>query len=159
VHLHPCATPPVRLLVVDDNHLMRTGLELCLGLEPDIDVVGTAANGLAAVDTVARLAPDVVLMDLQMPVLDGLRSTRAVVGIAPATRVLVLTMDDEPAMAVKAFEAGARGYLLKDAGPDRLADSVRCVRADGTPIAQELWRAMEAQALTRSLGARRPCLR
>jgi DNA-binding NarL/FixJ family response regulator len=115
---------PVRVVVVDDHPVFREGLRFTLGQAVDVEVVGEAADGLAGVDAVERLRPDVVLMDISMPRLDGLAATGR---IGDRTSVLVLTMYDDDANVLAALQAGARGYLVKGAGPDELLSAVRAV--------------------------------
>jgi DNA-binding NarL/FixJ family response regulator len=117
------------VLIVDDHAVVREGLRTFLGLQDGIDVVGEAADGVEAVQQAAALAPDVILMDLVMPRLDGVRAMRALHERAPQTRVIVLTsfLDDE--RLLPAIEAGAAGYLLKDVEPSELARAVRTAQA------------------------------
>ncbi len=114
----------IRLLVVDDHPVVRAGMVAVLSEEPGLQVVGEAANGAEALAMVPRLRPDVVLMDLRMPVLDGTAATRLIAALADAPAVLILTTYDTDADIVQAVEAGAAGYLLKDAEPAVLADAV-----------------------------------
>jgi DNA-binding NarL/FixJ family response regulator len=115
----------IRVLIADDHPVVRTGLLGMLVAEPDLDPVGEAANGDEAVALAARLRPDVVLMDLRMPLLDGAAATARIREAAPATKVLVLTTYDSDADIVRAVEAGATGYLLKDAPRDELFRAIR----------------------------------
>ena len=116
----------IRVVIADDQSLVRAGLRLVLENHPDIEVVGEAANGHQAVHSVARLAPDVVLMDIRMPELDGIAATRQITAAHPA-RVLVLTTYDLDEYVYDALQAGASGFLLKDAPPAQLADGIRAV--------------------------------
>ena len=125
----------VRVLVADDHPVVRDGLVALLGTQPDLDVVGTAADGLEAVAQVAALAPDVVVMDLRMPHLDGAGATARITAEHPGVRVLVLTTYDTDADIVRAVEAGATGYLLKDAPLTTLADAVRAAARGETVLA------------------------
>ena len=140
----------VRVLVVDDHPVVRDGLVALLGTQPDLDVVGTAADGLDAVERVAALTPDVVVMDLRMPRLDGVGATARIVAAHPYVRVLVLTTYDTDADIVRAVEAGAAGYLLKDAPVTRLADAVRAAARGETvlapPVAAKLVTRMRSPA-------------
>jgi DNA-binding NarL/FixJ family response regulator len=117
-----------RVLVVDDQTVVRDGLVLLLGLLPGIDVVGSAADGDEAVRLVAEHEPEVVLMDLRMPRVDGVEATRRIKAAHPAVQIVVLTTysDDESVFA--ALQAGARGYLTKDAGADEIARAIAAVR-------------------------------
>jgi DNA-binding NarL/FixJ family response regulator len=117
-----------RVLVVDDQTVVRDGLVLLLGLLPGLEVVGSAANGEEALTLVAEHRPDVVLMDLRMPRVDGVEATRRIKAEYPAVQIVVLTTysDDESVFA--ALQAGARGYLTKDAGADEIARAIAAVR-------------------------------
>jgi DNA-binding NarL/FixJ family response regulator len=120
---------PVRVLVADDQALIREGIASLLGIEPGIEVVGTAADGRAAVELALATTPDVVLMDVRMPVLDGLRAAELLRERLPACRVLMLTTFDDEEYVVRALRAGTGGYLLKDLPPKDLARAVRLARA------------------------------
>lgn len=124
----PAAEPaePIRVLLADDHPIYRDGLAVLLGSVPGIDVVGTAADGAEAVAVAADLQPDVVVMDVSMPVLDGIEATRRVTRQSPHTGVVVLTMSEEDATLFAALQAGARGYLLKGANQ---AEIVRAITA------------------------------
>ena len=117
----------IRVLVVDDQALVRGGFEMILGSRPGIEVVGAAADGQEAVARAARLRPDVVLMDVRMPRLDGIEATRRIVAAAPATRVIILTTYDLDEYVFAALRAGASGFLLKDTRPADLVEAVRVV--------------------------------
>ncbi|WP_392543422.1 response regulator [Oryzobacter telluris] len=125
----------IRLLVVDDHPVVRAGMVAVLGEEPDFEVVGEASNGAEALGLVPRLAPDVVLMDLRMPVMDGPEATARIVAQPNAPQVLVLTTYDTDADIVRAVEAGARGYLLKDTPTALLADAIRRAARGETVLA------------------------
>jgi DNA-binding NarL/FixJ family response regulator len=115
----------VRILIADDHPVVRSGLRALLASQPDFEVVAEAENGEAAAVLAVSHAPDIVLMDLQMPVLDGLAATRRILERQPAVKVLVLTTYDTDADILPALEAGAAGYLLKDAPPEALFGAVR----------------------------------
>jgi len=115
----------IRLLLADDQALFLEGLETLLSCHKDIQVVGQAANGQAAVDLALELRPDVILMDMQMPVLDGVGATRRLKQFLPGCRVIALTTFDDKEIVFNALRAGAVGYLLKDVGSLQLADSIR----------------------------------
>jgi len=114
-------TASLRVLVVDDQRIVREGLATILDLLPDVSVVGTASNGAEALELVARCRPDVVLLDLHMPVLDGVAATRRIVTEHPSTAVLILTTFGEDDDALEALRAGARGVLTKDAGHEDIS--------------------------------------
>jgi len=118
----------IRVLLVDDHALARTGFRMVLDTEPDIEVVGEAATGRQAIHSAGRLEPDVVLMDVRMPELDGIAATREIAGGGDgAPRVLILTTFDLDEYVYDALAAGASGFLLKDVGPDRLIEAIRVV--------------------------------
>ncbi len=125
----------IRLLVVDDHPVVRAGMVAVLGEEDDLQVVGEAGNGAEALALVPRLAPDVVLMDLRMPVMDGAEATARIRSVPDAPQVLVLTTYDTDADIVRAVEAGARGYLLKDAPTALLTDAIRRAARGETVLA------------------------
>jgi len=145
----------IRVLVVDDHPVVRSGLAGMLDVEDDLSVVGEAGDGEEALVRVAALAPDVVLMDLRMPRLDGVGATSRIVAEHPASRVLVLTTYDTDADIVRAVAAGATGYLLKDTPRRQLVDAVRAAARGETvlapPVAARLvsrMRAPVAETLT-----------
>lgn len=112
------------VLLVDDQELIRKGFAMILDVEDDIEVVGEARDGAEAVRKVAQLAPDVVLMDVQMPDMDGIAATERIVADHPATRVVILTTFDDDAYLFAALEAGASGFLLKNCPPDELVQAI-----------------------------------
>ena len=119
----------ISVLLADDQALVRTGFHLILSAEPDLEVVGEAGDGLEAVQLAVEERPDVVLMDIRMPELDGIEATRRLTFEAPGTRVLMLTTFDLDEYVVDAFRAGASGFLLKTAPRDQLVAAVRTVHA------------------------------
>ncbi|WP_282580320.1 response regulator transcription factor [Nocardioides sp. InS609-2] len=123
-------TPVTRVLIVDDDPLVRSALSLMLGGQPDLEVVGEAADGRAGISQVGALSPDVVLMDIRMPVLNGLEATRLLHERPEPPRVIVLTTFDADDYVVGALEAGADGFLMKDTPPAAIVDAIRKV-ADG----------------------------
>jgi DNA-binding NarL/FixJ family response regulator len=125
----------VTVLLVDDHPVVRVGLRGMLAAAPDIEVVGEAGSGAEAVVLAGTLAPDVVLMDLRMPGGDGVAATERIRAARPATRVVVLTTYDTDTDILRAIEAGAAGYLLKDAALDTLADAVRAAARGETVLA------------------------
>ncbi|GAA4690541.1 response regulator [Phytohabitans rumicis] len=128
----------IRVLIADDQIMVRQGFTVLLNLEPGIEVVGQAVDGQDAVAKVAELAPDVVLMDIRMPVLDGIEATRRITGSAGAAKVLVLTTFDLDEYVYEALRAGASGFLLKDASAQELAHAVRVVAAGDALLAPAL---------------------
>jgi DNA-binding NarL/FixJ family response regulator len=118
---------PVRVLVADDQRVVRDGLVLLLGLLPQVEVVGTAANGEEAVDQAATLRPDVVLMDLRMPRCNGVEATRRLRERVPGSKVIVLTTYADDRSVIEALRAGARGYLTKDAGAAEIRQALQQV--------------------------------
>jgi DNA-binding NarL/FixJ family response regulator len=128
----------IRVIVVDDQAIVREGLATVLSLLPDIDVVGQAADGEAAITIVDELAPDVVLMDLRMPVLGGLDATRRIVAAHPGIGILILTTFANEASAMDVLRAGARGYLTKDADRAEVAAAVRAVAQGHTTLGADV---------------------
>ncbi|MEV0681448.1 response regulator transcription factor [Actinosynnema sp. NPDC050436] len=126
---------PVRVLLVEDQELVRTGLRMVVDSQPDLEVVGEAGDGLAGVREARRLRPDVVLVDVRMPVLDGIEATRRVVALPHPPKVVVLTTYDLDEHALAAIRAGAHGFLLKDAPAEDLLRAVRAVHAGDAVIA------------------------
>jgi DNA-binding NarL/FixJ family response regulator len=124
----------LRVLLVDDQQLMREGLRTLLEMEESITVVGEAADGAAAVRAVEELAPDVVLMDIRMPKMDGVEATRRIRARMPEAKILVLTTFDEDELVFEAVRAGARGYLLKDVSGAELAAAVRTIAGGGAAL-------------------------
>jgi two-component system NarL family response regulator len=118
---------PLRVLIVDDHELFRRGLDLVLQAEPDLHVVGEAADGVEAIERAAELQPDVVLMDVRMPGLGGIEATRRIRAAQPATRVVMLTSSEDDEDLFASVRAGASGYLLKEVSIDEVADAVRAV--------------------------------
>jgi DNA-binding NarL/FixJ family response regulator len=132
----------VRVLIADDQALVRAGFRMILDAEDDIDVVGEASDGLEAVEATRRLKPDVVLMDIRMPELDGIEATRRVLAAdgEPPTRVLMLTTFDLNEYVYDALRAGASGFLLKDVPPEQLADGIRVVAGGDALLAPSITR-------------------
>jgi DNA-binding NarL/FixJ family response regulator len=132
----------IRVLLVDDQSLMRMGFAMVLGGEEGISVVGEAADGRAALDQVAALAPDVVLMDVRMPLMDGIEATRRIADAYPSTRVILLTTFDLDEYAFAGLKAGASGFLLKDVRPEELVAAVRAVAAGDAAVSPRVTRRM-----------------
>jgi DNA-binding NarL/FixJ family response regulator len=146
----------IRVLLVDDQHLIRAGLKMLCEAEPDIEVVGEADNGRDAVTLAARLTPDVVVMDLRMPGVDGITATGRILTERPATRVLVLTTFGDDDHLYPALTAGATGFLLKDAPPDELLDGIRRAASGDSPFSQDVLRRLVRRAVDARAGVPRP---
>jgi len=138
---------PIKVLLADDQALVRSGFKMLLDTEDDIMVVGEAANGAEAVEQARATRPDVVLMDIRMPKLDGIHATSEIVGTGglEQVRVLILTTYDTDAYVFKALQAGASGFLLKDAGPAELLHAIRVVAAGEALLAPRITRRIIAQ--------------
>jgi len=133
---------PIRVLIADDQALIRVGFRLVLEAEDDLVVVGEAGDGQEAAELAARLRPDVVLMDVRMPVLDGIAATALIARTAPDTRILVLTTFDLDEYAFGALDAGASGFLLKDAQRAELTSAIRAVHRGDTPLSPRITRVL-----------------
>jgi DNA-binding NarL/FixJ family response regulator len=129
---------PISVLVVDDQELMRMGLKMVLGAHPDIEVIGEAGNGDEAVRRASELRPDVVLMDVRMPVVDGVSATAQIVAAGEGVRVLVMTTFDLDEHALGALRAGASGFLLKDTPPEDLVSAIRSVAAGDAVVSPKV---------------------
>lgn len=136
---------PIRVLIVDDEALVRSGFALILGSQPDIEVVGEAGDGGSGVEQAIRLRPNVVLMDIRMPGVDGLEATRRLHQAGVESRVLVLTTFDGDRNVYEAVRAGASGFLLKDTSPDQLIAAVRTVAAGDALLAPTITRRLLAE--------------
>ena len=132
----------IRVILADDHLVVRAGLKALLSTSKDIEVVGEASNGRDAVALVDRLSPHVAVLDLDMPQMDGLTATKEIVGKNIATRVLILTMHTEDEFLVNLLEAGAAGYLVKNAADRELADAVRAVAAGDNYVQASAARAL-----------------
>ncbi|PRY12546.1 response regulator transcription factor [Kineococcus rhizosphaerae] len=130
------------VLLVDDQALLRMGFRLVLESEPDLRVVGEASDGAVALEQVAALAPDVVLMDVRMPGVDGIEATRRIAAEHPASKVLVLTTFDVDEYAFAALRSGASGFLVKSARPEELVEAVRVVASGSSVVAPRVVRRM-----------------
>jgi DNA-binding NarL/FixJ family response regulator len=132
----------IRVLLVDDQPLLRTGFRMILSAEPDLTIVGEAADGAAAVEAARKLQPDVVLMDIRMPGMDGIQATRVLAGpgVENPAKVLILTTFGLDEYVVEALRAGASGFLLKDAPPEDLVDAIRIVAAGEALLAPSVTR-------------------
>jgi len=147
---------PIKVLLADDEGLVRSGFKLLLDLEDDITVVGEAANGAEAVERARAARPDVVLMDIRMPKLDGIQATAQITGMRglEGVRIIILTTYDTDAYVFEALQAGASGFLLKDAGPAELLHAVRVVAAGEALLAPRITRRLISQFTTRRTAAK-----
>ncbi len=132
------SSSPKRLLIADDHALVREGMRAMLASEQNLEVVGEAENGREALELCRELRPDLILMDVRMPEMDGLAATWEIKGEYPETRILILTTHESPEYLMDAIRAGAAGYVLKDATKQRLLDAVRRVISGESPVNQEL---------------------
>jgi DNA-binding NarL/FixJ family response regulator len=130
----------IRVVIAEDQALVRRGVALLLAMEPDMEVVGQACNGVEAVDLALLLRPDVVLMDLHMPVKGGVAATREITRTLPGTQVLVLTTLDDDETVFEAVRAGAHAYLLKDAAEDELLETIRALRRGESHLTPQIAR-------------------
>ncbi len=146
----PAASEPIRVLVADDHALFRRGLEMVVAAEPDIDVVGEAEDGAAALTMAVERDPDVVLMDVRMPHRSGIDAAAAITEAVPSTKVVMLTISDEEGDLYDAIKAGASGYLLKEIPIDEVAAAIRAVHSGQSlispPMASKLLREFAALA-------------
>jgi NarL family two-component system response regulator LiaR len=141
----------IKVLIVDDHAIVRQGLRTFLELQSDIEIVGEAENGLQAVEQTGREHPDVVLLDLVMPVMDGIQATPEILARSPQSRVLILTSFGDDDKVFPAIRAGAQGYLLKDIPPQELAQAVREAHRGKTQLHPDI-----AQKLMADVAARQP---
>ena len=135
----------IRLLLVDDQAIIREGLRNLLQAQPDLEVVGEASNGQEALTQAIALTPDVVLMDIRMPVMDGVAATRALGQQLPSAKVLVLTTFDDDDYVAQAMQQGAKGYLLKDTPSTEIAEAIRLVQRGYTHMGPGLFEKVLAQ--------------
>jgi NarL family two-component system response regulator LiaR len=130
----------ISVIIVDDHAIVRQGLRTYLELQPDIEVVGEASNGAEAIALTRETLPDIVLMDLVMPQADGVEATRAITGLSPSTRVIVLTSFSEDEKVFASIKAGAQGYLMKDVLPSELVRAIRTVHRGDAQLDPEIAR-------------------
>src|SRR5438067_8597963 len=142
---------PRRVIIADDHELARLGLRTMLAPEPDLEVVGEAATGREAIDLTRKLEPDLVLMDIRMPDLDGLTATRAIKEVLPRTSILIVTLSEDPDYLLEALRVGAAGYVLKDATRREVVNAVRQVLSGESPLDPKL----SAQLIRRLAGQTR----
>lgn len=142
----------IRVLLVDDQRLMRDGMRTLLSLEQDIAVVGEASNGQEALQQALALRPDVILMDIRMPGVDGVAATRAIRKVLPPTRVLILTTFDDDEQVMEALLEGAAGYLTKDLPAEEIAEAVRKVQSGGVIMPPPIAAKVVAELARRSSG-------
>ncbi|MEU5084069.1 MULTISPECIES: response regulator [Streptomyces] len=152
-------TGSIRVLIADDQQMVRQGFTVLLNAQSDIEVIGQAVDGRDAIARTAELAPDVVLMDIRMPELGGIEATRRITEDHPAVRVLVLTTFDLDEYVYDALRAGASGFLLKDASADQLAEAVRVVAAGDALLAPGITRRLIAEFSRLDGGGRAPLRR
>ncbi len=150
------ASRPIRVAVIDDQAMVRAGFSALLGAQPDIEIVGSAADGEAGLKLIAECAPDVVLMDIRMPRMDGLAATRAlgVTAHGPGPRVIILTTFDADEYVFEALRAGASGFLLKDATAEALIEAVRVVAAGDALLSPSVTRRLIEAYAARDGGTR-----
>ena len=141
----------IRVLLVDDQQIIREGLGKLLQAKPDLEIIGEAENGQMAVERTLSLQPDVVLMDVRMPIMDGVAATRTLQQQAPNVKVLVLTTFDDDEYVTQAMRYGAKGYLLKDTPSEELAQAIRLVEKGHTHLGPGLFEKMMATATAPTL--------
>ncbi|MFL6106374.1 MAG: response regulator [Marmoricola sp.] len=146
--LIPTPTDPIRLLIVDDDPLVRSGLALILGGSPTVRVVAQAGNGKDGLAAIDEHLPDVVLMDIRMPVMDGLEATEALAARERAPKVIVLTTFDADDYVLRALAAGASGFLLKDTAPETIVDAIHRVAAGEPMLSPSVTETLIAQITT-----------
>ncbi|MFC7549265.1 response regulator [Plantactinospora sp. GCM10030261] len=152
----PSTTGPIRVLLADDEGLVRSGFRLLLDVEDDVSVVAEATNGAEAVECARATRPDVVLMDIRMPKLDGIQATAQITGMPGLqhVRILILTTYDTDAHVFEALQAGASGFLLKDAGPAELLHAIRVIAAGEALLAPRITRRLIGQFTARRTAAK-----
>jgi NarL family two-component system response regulator LiaR len=143
-------TEPIRVLVVDDHAVVRQGLRAFLDVQEDVEVVGEATNGVEAVEQTRQLLPDVVLMDLVMPEMDGIEATRKIRALSPRTQVIVLTSFAEDEKVFPSIKAGALGYLLKDVSPAELVKAIQAAHRGEAQLHPEIARKLMDEFSTRA---------
>lgn len=129
----------IQILLVDDQHIIRQGLKTMLESNNDMQIVGEAENGQRAIEQISNLEPDIILMDIRMPVMDGVAATREILKASPDRKILILTTFDDDEYVSQAMRLGAKGYLLKDTEPDELAMAIRAVYKGHTHLGPGLF--------------------
>ena len=129
----------IQILLVDDQYIIRQGLKVMLESNPDMQVIGEAENGQRAIDQIPLLQPDIVLMDIRMPIMDGVAATGAIAQLYPDLKILILTTFDDDEYVSKAMRLGAKGYLLKDTEPEELAMAIRAILKGHTQLGPGLF--------------------
>jgi DNA-binding NarL/FixJ family response regulator len=147
---------PIRVAIADDEHLFRAALAHFLEAQNGFEVIGEAANGKEAIDLVLERDPDILLLDVVMPVMDGIRAAREIHRVHPRTEIVVLTGHRNEAYKREAFEAGARGYLFKDCTPDNLMEAIRAASLGDYYLADEAGRDIVAEYVRPLVGKQRP---
>jgi DNA-binding NarL/FixJ family response regulator len=142
----------IRVVLADDHSVVRAGLEQLVATFEGVELVGSAGDGAAVVELCIDLRPDVALMDLEMPKLDGIEATERIIAEAPETKVVVLTSFSDRERILRALDAGAAGYILKDAAPDEILDAVRAAARGESPLDPKAGRALLAERRTATPG-------
>lgn len=146
----------IRLLLVDDQHLVRAGLKMLCSAASDVEVVGEATNGQQAIRLAASVHPDVVLMDLRMPGVDGIAATSRILAARPSTRIVALTTFDDDDHLYPALAAGTCGFLIKDASPDELLDGIRRAAAGDSPFSPTVLKRLVTHAVAAKMAPAAP---
>jgi DNA-binding NarL/FixJ family response regulator len=149
-------SPPTSILLVDDQPMLRMGYRMVLDAQPDLSVVGEAENGLEAIELTSRLHPNVVLMDVRMPVIDGVQATERIVASGSRSRIIILTTFDLDEYAYGALRAGASGFLLKDVPPPDMLSAIRAVATGDAVVAPSVTRRLLAQFARHLPGPEQP---
>ncbi|MGD8171441.1 response regulator [Vibrio sp. TRT 21S02] len=139
---------PIKVVIVDDHQVVLDGFIARLEMEPDIDVVGTASNGIEALDVVKRLLPDVILMDVSMPLMNGIDATRVIKEELADAKVLMLTMHDNREYIMKVMQSGAVGYMLKEISADKMVQAIKTVNQGSTYFCESVAQTLFTQEIT-----------
>ncbi len=139
---------PIRVVIVDDHQVVLEGFIARLELEPEIDVVATASNGLEAIDVVKQFTPDVILMDVSMPIMNGIDATRLIKEEVPEAKVLMLTMHDNREYIIKVMQAGAVGYMLKEISAEKMVQAIKTVNQGSTYFCESATQTLFTQEIT-----------